>query len=234
MVFFADADDIMSPDALTTLYDRQQETRADIILGNFARLEEGQITNPILSLPSGTLCKPICNLFISPVWGFLLPAMVIKGNKLRFEEGLGIGEDMLFCCQLAALCRNIAFSNKIVYVYRMHRNSATHTENRVWFAKHHFLVAHHLLCMAALHKDKDAEVFGVLKEKARTIIVNGIAGFQRRFKLLEFAKVKRAYYEEFGDDFRQKVIFGWWFMKAFRANLKMLYSLLLGRVKKFR
>lgn len=228
--FFADADDIMSPDALTTLYDRQKETQADLARANYVTLEDGVVSKPCLRLPNETLRKPICNIFgIGSAWGFLMPAKVIMSNKLRFVEGVGMGEDSLFCYQLACLCETIAFSNKVVYVYRIHRKSATHSENRVWFAKQHFVFAHHSLRMANFYKEKDGEVFGVLKSAGESSIVRGIAGFQRRFKVSEFGEMRRAYYEIFGDGFKQVVVFWMLFMRASYTNLKFIRNRLFGK-----
>ncbi|MCI5777389.1 MAG: glycosyltransferase, partial [Bacteroidales bacterium] len=157
--FFADADDLMTPDALTTLYQRQQETNADIVLGNAVYFKDRAVSDPKFDLPNGILPKPVCHIIQhEALWGFLIPASVVRDNHIRFVEGLAMGEDTFFCLQSALCCKTIAFVNKVIYVYRIHPESAVWSvNNRVRNIKNNIGAAYRLYTMADVYKQSDKE-----------------------------------------------------------------------------
>ena len=206
--FFADADDLMTPDALTTLYQRQQETNADIVLGNVIYLKDGVSSKSHNNMPNEILPKPVLTLgkfHKRALWGYLLPADLVKDNHILFVEGLAIGEDTLFFSRLALCCKTIAFTDKVVYVYRIHYESATgNVNNSVKRIKHFFLAASHLYKLADDYRGRDWDIFYRLIEVGDAIIVIAISqqGFRDKF----FEK-RSAFYQAFGKGPRQTVIF---------------------------
>ncbi len=203
--FFADADDLMTPDALTTLYQRQQETNADIVLGNFIYLTDGVSSKPVFNLPNETLSKPICAIHHQPLWGYLIPANVVRSNHIRFVEDLLMGEDTLFCCQSALFCKTIAFTNNVVYVYRYNSESATsNINNRTRIIKHNYLAAYHFFKMADTRRQHDRAIIQSLKATAyiKMDIATNEGGL--RYK---FCEKKSAFYQIFGKGLSQTAIF---------------------------
>ncbi len=203
--FFADADDLMTPDALTTLYQRQQETNADMLFANVVYLIDGVAQKPSFNLPNETLSKPVCNIHHEPLWGYLIPANVVIGNNIRFMEGLAMGEDTLFCYQTALRCKTIAFSNKVVYLHRIHPESTIHnTNNSVRIIKHNYLAAYHFIKLADANKQKDREVFRSLKSMGGIKITIALQEQGLKYRFYE----KRAdFYQTFGKGVSQTVVF---------------------------
>ncbi len=201
--FFADADDLMTPDALTTLYQRQQETNADIVLGNAAFFMGGAVSEPKFDLPNEILPKPVCHIIHhGALWGFLIPASVVRDNHIRFVEGLAMGEDTLFCSQSALCCSTIAFVKKVIYVYRIHPESAVHNvNNRTRKIKDNFLTAYHLYTIAEVYKKSDRDIFRSLIDMRNAMIVGAIG------KMHKFYEKRSEFYQVFGKGLRQTVIF---------------------------
>lgn len=165
-VVFADADDVMLPEALDTLYGRAVTTGANLILGNAVKLINDKISSPLHNLKKETLPNIIHGIKHFALWGYLIRREIIEDYKLRFIEGLAYSEDRLFIYQLACHCKTITYTDKSVYVYRINPTSACSNTNGLRKAKHQFIAASHLHKMAQSFKQTDRSVYKLLKNES--------------------------------------------------------------------
>lgn len=132
-IMFVDADDLLSPDALSSMMANAAGNDADIIqlgIKTFAGSFKGSSPAPVsqkmvsagdyinglmqYSIPGGPVAK-------------LYRRAAIDNHHLRFDTGLKIGEDVIFNLHFVFYTRcNIHISSKVVYHYRQNLKSAVH------------------------------------------------------------------------------------------------------------
>ncbi len=196
---FVDADDKLLPGALATLCARERLTSADLVLANAVKLIDGKTTKPFLKLSCETLPNAICHIKHFALWGYLIPAKVVKQYGIRFVEGLAYSEDRIFIYQLAQYCQTIAYTDVPVYAYRINPTSACQSKNGVRKAKHHFLAAYHLHQIAATYQNADKRIFRHLTNEANHVVNLGIYMFlQQTHGLKQLREVKAEYDKLFG------------------------------------
>ena len=204
---FVDADDMLLPGALSTLYERQLATGADMVLANAVKLTD-EYSKPFLKLPNETLPNAICNIKHFALWSYLIPSEIVRSNNIRFVEGLAYSEDRIFIYQLAGYCKTIAYTDSPVYVYRINPSSVCQSKDGVRKAKHHFLAAHHLYRIAETYREKEKKVFRHLKREAQHVVDLGIYLFlEQHFNIKMFNEVKREYYRLLGAGLTQTMMF---------------------------
>lgn len=57
------------------------------------------------------------------VWNKIFRRSLVDKYEIKFPENIHKHEDVAFCCQYGAVCRNIYFLNKKLYYYRVHSQS---------------------------------------------------------------------------------------------------------------
>lgn len=173
-LLFVDADDKLLPGALATLYERAKTTGADIILGNAVRWKGTCFSRPILKLVNETLPNVIFHIKHFALWGYLVRRNIVQTHHLRFVEGLAYSEDRIFIYQLARYCQTIAYTNTLVYAYRINPTSVCQSKNGLIKAKHHFLASFHMMKEAESYKEENSRKYTYLRKAARHIISLGV------------------------------------------------------------
>ena len=205
---FVDADDKMLPDALSTLYNRWMVTNADMVLANAVRVENGVVSKPFLKLSNETLPNVICHIKHFALWGYLIPAKIVKQYNIRFVDGLAYSEDRIFIYQLAKYCQTIAYTETPIYVYRINPTSACKSKDGIRKAKHHFLAAYHLHQIAATYQNCDKSIFTHLVNEANHVIDLGIYMFlQQTYNFKQLREIKEEYNRLFGTDMKWNLRF---------------------------
>lgn len=205
---FVDADDMLMPDALTTLYERERVTGADMVLANAVKLMDNKATQPFLKLTDETLPNAICHIRHFALWSYLIPAKAVRLNNIRFVEGLAYSEDRIFIYQLARYCQTIAYTTTPVYMYRINPTSACQSKDGVRKARHHFLAAYHLHQIAATYQSVDKGIFNHLTHEANHVIDLGIYMFlQQMQKIKQLCEVKTEYDRLFGTSMEWNIRF---------------------------
>lgn len=127
---FIDGDDWLEPDMIEYLYTNIENHNAEIstcelILDNnkpnvVSRLEIFDRKHCVKQFLYHTS-------FRGSLWNKLFRTSAFDSNLL-FEEGIGYGEDALFCWNFLKNTKRIVFSTKELYHYRMRPGSITHSE----------------------------------------------------------------------------------------------------------
>ncbi|MEM8792820.1 MAG: glycosyltransferase family A protein [Pseudomonadota bacterium] len=132
-VFFADADDIVLPDALGRLLDLALHTSADTVRGNHVfKFTDGKIETNTFDqyhqpeIANIRYAEMPSLVFLYTSWNMLIRREIILENQLRFEDGLSLGEDRLFTQLVFEASRSIALTKAITYHWIRERGSERH------------------------------------------------------------------------------------------------------------
>lgn len=138
-LFFTDSDDTLFPDTLATLYQRAQETDADLLVCGFTYLVE-QTGKRVDNLPEKAFCGggqayleeqflgDFRREFFNPPWNKLIRRRLLLENDISFGEEFAICEDMAFSMQVLERCNGICVIPKSLYCY--HYKEAENLVNR--------------------------------------------------------------------------------------------------------
>ena len=145
LLTFVDADDLITPDYLTNLFEEYEKTNFELIISDFLikdnkeeKRECFKIKHPIIGKTS------IIDNFILPiihkqlqievpfaVWGKLFMTSIAK--TIKFEEDVQIGEDALFMFDYMSKINTISFVAKPSYIYIINYASSLHSYNKDLF-----------------------------------------------------------------------------------------------------
>lgn len=117
---FVDSDDQISPDWIERLLDNAVGEQADVVIGKSKRCVGGHVEEyPMRGLRRrGAL--PFSSIILkdnSVVWNKLYAATLIRQAKLRFDENIYIGEDLLFNYRVLRQANRIFYSDRGFYCY---------------------------------------------------------------------------------------------------------------------
>jgi glycosyltransferase involved in cell wall biosynthesis len=141
-VFFLDADDFISLDALEILVAQYHQCQPDLVMGNFSKLIndnelirqtvffrvgegpfKGRIEklsqNDILAYARHFLKHP-SNHLISYCWAKLYKLSIIRDNRIAADEDMRLFEDLVFNLEYLKHAREVIFVNEPLYTYTMH------------------------------------------------------------------------------------------------------------------
>lgn len=134
-ISFVDSDDYVERDYLLSLYSYQQKLNADLVVCNFNLIEQNEIS--FMSHPfndgfflKGDLFKSVlytkilnCDTvgFFS-LWNKLFKINLIKENKIRCNESMSFGEDMLFIMDYIKFSESVIFITAALYNYERLEN----------------------------------------------------------------------------------------------------------------
>ena len=131
-VQFADVDDWLPMDA-TKLLVREMETRsAELVVGDFYRVVEGNVSEKGSIDMSGTLSLrqyadammlAPADLYYGVLWNKLYRRDMIERYGLRMDENISYSEDMIFNLEYLLHVRTIAILKAPVYYYRYTKGS---------------------------------------------------------------------------------------------------------------
>ena len=127
-IIFPDPDDWVEPEYLQCLFDINKQNNVDLsICGHYYSDEiwnkkaEPEIMNTEKAME--ILMYP--NSFSGYMWNKLYSMNIIKDNKLRLDEELGMIQDLHFNVQYFQYCRSVAYDPKPMYHYIVHNSSVT-------------------------------------------------------------------------------------------------------------
>ena len=125
-VMVVDSDDVLPLDAVAILWQRQQETAADMIDGAFCQLRGQDLTAPILpyhgSQDSMLRLMLIQNTVSHQLWGRLVRRSIYTDNDINSIEGVNMAEDYAVTPRLL-YCSTRAYTDEVVYYYRLNESS---------------------------------------------------------------------------------------------------------------
>ncbi len=133
-IAFLDADDVLGCGALRMLFERMQETGAQIVSADHLivdldkqislRVQETDAFEQIRENRPDRIVKEIIHMhrIYNNIWNKLYDRALFDG--LRLDEGVRIGEDALLNIQLYLRAEKIAHLHELTYQYRIHGASA--------------------------------------------------------------------------------------------------------------
>lgn len=133
-IMFLDADDALPPDAVQTLVERQEQTHADMVMGDLLKIYvSGRTERRIGSLhstvsSSAVLEALIDNRIIHSLCGKLFKATLLREEGLLSFDDVTIAEDACLLYQLADRAQVVASVSAMVYHYYENKaSSSLHT-----------------------------------------------------------------------------------------------------------
>ena len=135
---FVDADDTLPPDSIEKLLTRAQREKSDLVIAGYEHQVSGLCLPFNLAKRDDTVSweeylkflNPNANSFFCGVlWNKLFRRELIERTGVRFESGLGYGEDFLFVCGYLEAAERISFSTDVVYRYIRHPDSMTFAQS---------------------------------------------------------------------------------------------------------
>ena len=144
-LFFLDADDTISPNAIELLYNASQKYDAEVVYGSHERIEEfGEKTNhifnkyaPMVFLKDNEFAfwayKDYNNLQ-AMIWNMLIKTDLYRKNKLRYLR-ISYLEDLAFTMDWPCYVTRAVMLDDITYYYYCRKGSASRYENRTSIEK---------------------------------------------------------------------------------------------------
>lgn len=140
-ITFVDADDFVADDYLEQLYNKMQNSNADLVFCKYAFFDEGTIIQSKETFPEQIIVDKqdknfinfICRFFTwnrkKNIMGSSCRVLYKKEaiNKSLFNTQLRIAEDLLFLVDVILNAHIVSFINKNLYFYRINNNSALHS-----------------------------------------------------------------------------------------------------------
>lgn len=143
-IFFLDVDDTLKPDSLSLLIDGHKRSSADIIVGDFNRINvlnnnteyhcnaaitESQLFNrlEIIKQAGHYFKKPNKNLLFAYSWGRLFKRAIIEDNTIRFNHTISTYEDVDFNFEYLKYANSLYFVKAPVYNYLIHGHFSSAT-----------------------------------------------------------------------------------------------------------
>lgn len=116
-----DSDDYLSPDAIHLLVNKQVETGADIVSGNYYVIESNRIKKayePDYVDQHDMMRKVFSSrMGIKSIWNRLIRLSLYKNHHVKAMEGVNYGEDWLQTVLLTYYAKNVAKINDHIYYY---------------------------------------------------------------------------------------------------------------------
>lgn len=142
-LYFLDADDEMTADALDVLLDLARGKGADWVAGGFRKqrqdgtgtdvaFSEGLVGSPtgILECARKYLLRPNRYELFSYSWGRLYRGEIVRRHGLMFKESLFTYEDVEFNFRYLMHARSLYASERVLYLHHVHDN---YTSSRTMF-----------------------------------------------------------------------------------------------------
>ena len=134
-VCIADADDVLPPHSLAVRYAAYRRTGAAVRACHVEMSADGRILSrtpvppgiPPVCVPheQAYTCSPAHFLFFH--WAWLVPAIIIRREGVRYPEGFCVNEDVAFFARLFFHLHRVAFIPDVVYHWVRHSGSVSTT-----------------------------------------------------------------------------------------------------------
>ena len=131
-ILFLDSDDMLEDDIVECMIRKKEETKADLIIGNYKKIDENDIIigeeilvdkNVVLS--ARREYEKLINIDPVPS-NKLYDLKIIKKNNLEWGN-VKIGQDLDFYLKYLLLCKEVAMINSCIYKYRISESSMSRT-----------------------------------------------------------------------------------------------------------
>lgn len=134
-IWFVDSDDIPSKNFLSEVFKMDIVKGTDVIVGNYSKVfPDGKVENMIVDEQGRVHSKDFPALFmkyqyVSGYWGYLWNKLIrrslIKENKLSFEVGLTLAEDLKFMVKVYQCCESIYILSQKAMQYTVNAQNSS-------------------------------------------------------------------------------------------------------------
>ena len=140
-ICFVDPDDFLPKDGLYQLYKHGDRNNADLVIGNFMRVEKGKYRHGE-NLQDAFYNNDVpYRIKRNAVWGQLFKSRIIEDIDICFTNGMAYSEDNLFLAKYIMKCQTIEFIKNIVYYYNVNDDSVVQSKNAYKKAYHQIWAA---------------------------------------------------------------------------------------------
>ncbi|HIS89068.1 glycosyltransferase [Limosilactobacillus reuteri] len=129
-VTFIDADDYVEKDYLELLLDQYKKQQCDLSIVGYCKEEKNGIVRfkGLGTKQNLSREEALHDIFISTgyegyLWNKLFKLSIIRENKISFDNGIKIAEDLLFCCKYLSHCSRISLNPEVKYHYIVNSDS---------------------------------------------------------------------------------------------------------------
>ena len=126
-IYYVDADDFIEPDTFERLVNEATKRDWDITGHEwylaFAS-NERYMEQPAYTTPEEALRNMMCGIMRWNLWLFLVRRSLYVENKIRFIEGMNMGEDMMVMIRLFVCARKVGMIHVPFYHYRQGNSSS--------------------------------------------------------------------------------------------------------------
>lgn len=130
-IYYVDADDYIEPDTLDKLYSKAQKANADIVGCEwFLTFEKNERHMKQADVENGAdlFRKMSYGVMRWNLWLFMVRRSLYERERLRFIEGMNMGEDMMIMMKLAMNAGRVSIMHRPFYHY-IQTNSGSLTKN---------------------------------------------------------------------------------------------------------
>lgn len=205
-IAFTDADDWMEPTMLEELYTAITLTDSDWAICNVLIIKEGEQPKKRLNMNDGVIDIAANRAgfvhglmrfqYDNANWNKLFKASIIHTQKIRFDETMCIGEDLLFNLQYMQFAGRAAILARTLYNYRFVSTSLYSGQAADRLPQFNLLYKHYLAFAAERTGLSEKEAF---KEEMARITYNQLlyhAEVKVKSQHRSFVEVWRGYYRE--------------------------------------
>lgn len=129
---FMDVDDIVAPNMYKNLLDKAKEGSLDVVCCDFHEVSGGRIVNSKYKYRNEALSsrEVVKHYLLDKVSNSVCDKIFKRSlvSKIKFNESLTIGEDILFCLQIFMRADRVGFLSKDLYGYVQNDNSVMHSK----------------------------------------------------------------------------------------------------------
>lgn len=244
-IYFMDADDILSENAICKSINYLNKWSSDVCVFNYAYLKEENVIKNNSSIEKSEIISQkeyikwmlLDNSFKGYVWNRLYRRNVIEKLNRNdiFKEDIYIQEDSLFNCEIAIASNKICYLNEILYLYRKNDNSNSNSSlNKENYSKK-ISVLKAMKTKIELLEDYDKNISAGLRLDY-IIIANNIICIMKENRL-PYKKIKKTINNMFNfgvlvnsNDYKKKlkvllIIYTPFLYNFFRVKVKKLYMI---------
>ena len=196
-IFFCDADDSISSDALSTLYDEAEENNSDLIISdkkiidNDKNLREKEyIYDSNKTFKDFEITKEIQKRLFDPLYiegfigitGRLIKRSIIIENKIYFQKDLRYLEDEIFSWDILSFCKNIKYVRQKLYTYYIYHNVNTGISEGIYrgYSISNFLIAKNHVTNCFKKRNMDVNESEILGDQAMIFfVISALISFSR-------------------------------------------------------
>jgi len=130
-IIFIDADDYISPDYISYMYDLAKKSKSDFIMSSkyFRDENDRQIDKEEERFEVWT--NEVCTEYLLypkitvGCWNKMYKLSFLNENKIRFEKKLFFGEGLRFITDVSQRANSVCVGNRKIYYYRLNDDSCT-------------------------------------------------------------------------------------------------------------